>query len=60
MLVKCEIILVVVIIYNYLFQDENVQDDVQAALIKIRYQQVSQIPESKMKELKKRKLIRTQ
>lgn len=58
MLVKCEIILVVVI--NYLFQAENVQDDVQAALIKIRDQQVSQIPESKMKELKKRKLIRTQ
>ncbi|XP_015775509.1 PREDICTED: phenylalanine--tRNA ligase alpha subunit-like [Acropora digitifera] len=39
---------------------ENVQDDVQAALIRIRDQQVSQIPESKMKELKKRKLIRTQ
>lgn len=59
MLVKCEITLVVVINY-YLFQAENVQDDVQAALIKIRDQQVSQIPESKMKELKKRKLIRTQ
>lgn len=58
MLVKCEITLVVVI--NYLFQAENVQDDVQAALIKIRDQQMSQIPESKMKELKKRKLIRTQ
>ena len=55
----CEITLVVVINY-YLFQAENVQDDVQAALIKIRDQQVSQIPESKMKELKKRKLIRTQ
>ena len=55
---KCEITLVVVI--NHLFQAENVQDDVQAALIKIRDQQVSQIPESKMKELKKRKLIRTQ
>lgn len=39
---------------------ENVQDDVQAALIKIKDQHVSQIPESKMKELKKRKLIRTQ
>lgn len=48
------------VVINYLFQAENVQDDVQAALIKIRDQQVSKIPESKIKELKKRKLIRTQ
>ena len=35
-------------------------DEVQAALIKIGDQQVSEIPDTKMKELKKRKLIRTQ
>ena len=35
-------------------------DDVQAALIKIRDHQLSDIPEAKMKEFKKRKLIKTQ
>lgn len=41
-------------------QEENVEDDVQLALMKIRDHQQSDISEAKMKELKKRKLIKTQ
>ena len=45
---------------HFVSKTENVQDDVQAALIKIRDHQLSDIPDAKMKEFKKRKLIRTQ
>jgi len=41
-------------------QEENVEDDVQLALMKIGDHQQSDISEAKMKELKKRKLIKTQ
>lgn len=41
-------------------QEENVEDDVQLALMKVRDHQLSDISEAKMKELKKRKLIKTQ
>lgn len=43
-----------------LLKAEDVKDDVQLALIKIRDQQLSDIPDAKMKEFKKRKLIKTQ
>ena len=48
------------IIILIVFQTENVQDEVQAELIKIRDHQISEISDAKMKEFKKRKLIRTQ
>ena len=41
-------------------QEENVEDDVQLALMKIRDHKLSDISDAKMKELKKRKLIKTQ
>lgn len=43
-----------------LLKAEDVKDDVQLALIKIRDQQLSDILDAKMKEFKKRKLIKTQ
>lgn len=45
---------------SFFSQEENVEDDVQLALMKIRDHQQSDISEAKMKELKKRKLIKTQ
>ena len=41
-------------------QVESIQDSVQDSLIKIRMQDYSDIPDAKMKEFKKRKLIATQ
>lgn len=41
-------------------QEENVEDDVQVSLMKIRDHKLSDISDTKMKELKKRKLIKTQ
>lgn len=43
-----------------LSQEENVEDDVQVSLMKIRDHELSDISDAKMKELKKRKLIKTQ